>query len=131
MALQLDTPSGGNHIHRIEPGCVWVNGQAWRESLLVPWDGEVRPWGVARFETLQARDFEALLDYRPELVLFASGTRLRFAPPALLRPLMAAGVGLDSMDLSAACRTFAVLASEGRRVLAALLVESEPPAQHL
>ena len=123
MALQLDTPASGNLIHRLEPGCVWVNGQAWRQSLLVPWEGEVRPWGVAGFDALQASDFETLLDAKPELVLFASGSRLRFPAPVLLQPLMAAGVGLDSMDLAAACRTYAVLTSEGRRVLAALLFD--------
>lgn len=123
MALQLDTPSEGNQIHRVEPGCVWINGQAWRQSVLVPWHGEVRAWSVEGFEALQALHFEALLDPRPELVLFGSGERLRFPHPSLWRPLMQAGVGLDTMDLAAACRTFAVLSGERRRVIAALLVE--------
>lgn len=123
MGLQIELPSGGNQIHRVEPGCVWVNGVAWRQPVLVPWQGEVRAWDVQGFEALQPSHFEALLQPRPELVLFGSGPRLRFPHPAVWRPLMLAGVGMDSMDLGAACRTFAVLSGEHRQVLAALLVE--------
>lgn len=123
MALQLDSPTGGNVIHRVEPGCVWVNGQAWTESVLVPWDGPVRPWGPASFEALQAEHFEALLSPKPELVLFGSGSRLRFPHPRLYQSLAAARIGMDSMDLGAACRTFTVLTSEHRQVTVALLLE--------
>ena len=60
----------------------------------------------------------------PELVVFGSGTRLRFAPPALLRGLMARRIGVETMDTAAACRTYNILAGEGRRVVAALLLET-------
>jgi uncharacterized protein len=123
MALQLDSPTGGNVIHRVEPGCVWINGQAWKESVLVPWDGPVRPWGVPSFEALRPEDFEALLVPKPELVLFGSGSRLRFPHPRLYQSLVKTGIGLDSMDLGAACRTFTVLTSEHRQVSVALLLE--------
>ncbi len=122
MALQLDSPTGGNVIHRVEAGCVWINGQAWTASVLVPWNGPVRPWGPSAFEDLQAEHFEALLDPRPELVLFGSGSRLRFPHPRLYQGLAQARIGLDSMDLAAACRTFTVLTSEHRQVTAALLL---------
>ena len=123
MALQLDSPTGGNVIHRVEPGCVWINGQAWKEPVLVPWDGPVRPWRVLNFEALRPEDFEVLLEPKPELVLFGSGSRLRFPHPRLYQSLVKAGIGLDSMDLGAACRTFTVLTSEHRQVSVALLLE--------
>jgi uncharacterized protein len=121
MALQLDEPTGGNLITRVEAGCVWVNGRAWTSPVIVPWQGEVRAWHVDSFEALQASHFEALLADAPELVLFGSGARLRFAHPRLQQALHAARIGIDTMDLGAACRTYAVLTSEGRRVTAALL----------
>jgi len=54
-------------------------------------------------------------------VIFGSGTRLRFAPPALLGALMKARIGIETMDTPAACRTYNILVGEGRRVVAALL----------
>jgi len=64
-----------------------------------------------------------LVGLRPELVLFGSGTRLRFPPPAFLRSLMAQRIGMETMDTLAACRTYNILAGEGRHVLVALLIE--------
>ncbi len=121
MKFQLDTATGGNLITRVEPGCVWVNGQAHQQSVLVPWAGPVTPWGASDFEGLETAHFDALLALKPELVLLGTGARLRFAHPGLTQGLMRAGIGLDCMDLAAACRTFSVLTAEGRKVLAALI----------
>ena len=56
-----------------------------------------------------------------ELVILGTGPRLRFAPPALLQPLMKRRIGVETMDTAAACRTYNVLLAEGRRIGAALL----------
>jgi uncharacterized protein len=123
VKFQPDLPSGVNVITRHEPGTVWVQAEPFSRAVLVPWSGPVQPWGVDRFEALEASHFEALLAFDPELVLFGSGPRLRFAAPGLQRTLMERRVGLETMDTAAACRTFNVLAGEGRRVVGALLVQ--------
>jgi uncharacterized protein len=56
-------------------------------------------------------------------VIFGSGTLLRFVPPAFLSRLMSMRIGLETMDTLAACRTYNILAGEGRHVIAALLIE--------
>ena len=61
---------------------------------------------------------------KPELVLFGSGTRLRFPHPSLVRPLIERRIGVETMDSAAACRTYNVLLGEGRAVIAALLFET-------
>lgn len=114
---------GDNSITRIDAGQVWVNGEVHAGSILVPWQGAVQSWGVNRFEDLQAMHFEQMLSVKPELVIFGSGARIRFPAPALYLSLINARVGIETMDLGAACRTYQVLASEGRSVLAALLIE--------
>jgi len=64
-----------------------------------------------------------------ELVIFGSGARIRFPKPAWLQPLMARRTGIETMDTPAACRTYNILASEGRHVVAALLIERPPIGQ--
>jgi uncharacterized protein len=123
MKFQPDTLDGVNVITRQESARVWVGHTPYAHSLLVPWQGDVQAWPVARLEDLTAAHFDALADLRPEVVIFGSGGRLRFAPPALLRHLMAQRIGVETMDTPAACRTYNVLAAEGRMVLAALLIE--------
>ena len=126
MKFQPDRLEGVNSITRYEPGRVWVQAEAYESSVLVPWRGAVRPWGVARLDALAPAHFERLLELGPELVIFGSGERLRFVAPALMRALIERRIGVETMDNAAACRTYNVLAHEGRSVLAALLLE--PPA---
>jgi len=55
-------------------------------------------------------------------VLFGAGSAIRFPHPRLVRALTEARIGVEAMDTPAACRTFNILAAEGRGVVAALLV---------
>jgi uncharacterized protein len=121
MKFQPDALGGTNVISAHDAGVVWVNGQRFEGSLLVPWKGAVLPWQAGSIDTLSVQHFDALLALGPELVIFGSGARLRFVSPALYRGLIAARVGIETMDTAAACRTYNVLASEGRSVVAALL----------
>ena len=104
-----------------------VNGQRHFHSLVLTPKGQLLPWSCTRFELLEASHFDMLIEQPsepPELVIFGSGNRLRFAPPTLLRGLMARRIGVETMDTAAACRTYNILAGEGRRVVAALLLET-------
>jgi uncharacterized protein len=123
MKFQPERAEGVNVISRHEPQRVWVGTRAHAGSILVPWQGPVRDWPVAEAAGLGAEHFEAVAELRPELVIFGSGARLRFVRPAVLRPLIDRGVGVETMDTAAACRTYNVLAAEGRQVVAALIVE--------
>ena len=62
-------------------------------------------------------------DNAPELILIGTGNRQQFVPPAVLQPLLDAGIGIECMDTRAAARTYNVLMNENRMVVAALLVD--------
>ena len=123
MKLQADRIDGSNAIARHGPDGVIVNGTEYRHSVVVPWTGAVQPWPPTDFAALSEAHFEMLAKLQPELVIFGSGSRIRFPRPALLRPLIDARIGIETMDSPAACRTYNVLLAEGRSVVAALLFE--------
>ncbi|HEU5295400.1 MAG TPA: Mth938-like domain-containing protein [Burkholderiaceae bacterium] len=125
MKLQPDSLEGTNTIARHDGARIWVGAQVHEGSVVVPWSGTVQSWPPGRFNDLTEAHFEVLLQHSPELVIFGSGARLRFPKPALLRTLIERGVGFESMDTAAACRTYNVLVSEGRNVVAALLFEGQ------
>jgi uncharacterized protein len=124
MKLQADRIEGQNAIARHGPGGVIVNGVEHRHSVLVPASGNLVNWPVSRFEDLTEAHFEAIVALAPELVVFGSGPRIRFPHPSLLRLLISRRIGVETMDTAAACRTYNVLLSEGRAVVAALLFEN-------
>jgi uncharacterized protein len=121
MKMRADRIEGQNAIARHGPEGVLINGVEHTESVIVAWNGTVVPWRAATFEALAVDHFARLADLHPELVLFGSGPRLRFPAPALLKPLIDARIGIETMDTAAACRTYNVLLAEGRSVVAALL----------
>jgi uncharacterized protein len=126
LKLQAERMEGSNAISRHGPGGVAVNGVEHTQSVVVRWTGEVLNWDVGSFDELTAAHFEFLAALKPELVIFGSGARLRFAKPALLKPLFDARIGIETMDSAAACRTYNVLLAESRTVIAALIFETLP-----
>lgn len=121
MKFQPDRAEGVNVITRHEPGKVWVGSVCFEGSVVVPWAGTPQPWPAGSHEELSEAQFSALLQWKPELVIFGSGARIRFPQPGWLRGLIQARVGIETMDTAAACRTYNVLASERRSVVAALM----------
>lgn len=121
MKLHPDQNNALNTVTAYGSGFFEINRVRHEGALLLMPEGEVRPWQVDRYETLSASDFEALLDLKAEVVLLGTGTSHRIPHPRLTAALTGAGVGVEAMDSSAACRTYNILMGEGRRVLAALL----------
>ncbi|MFZ4480659.1 MAG: Mth938-like domain-containing protein [Rhodoferax sp.] len=105
------------------PGWIGIGKEKITSSVVIGSRGERFAWNCMRFEDLGAAHFEQLAALDAELVVFGSGTLIRFPPGAWLKPLIDKQTGVETMDTQAACRTYNVLAAEGRKVVAALLIE--------
>ncbi|MBT8144719.1 MAG: Mth938-like domain-containing protein [Gammaproteobacteria bacterium] len=93
-------------------------------SCVVSAESIIQNWPVTSVDDLKPASIAPLLEQRPELILLGAGRRLRFPAVGIGRSIMAQSVGFEVMDTAAACRTYNVLVSEGRHVLAALIIES-------
>ena len=122
MKLHSSLPSGVNTITGYGEGYVTVNSER-RTSSVVVLPDRVETWSASRFDALTAEDFRFLKDLGAEIVLLGTGARQRFPHPRLTAELAKAGIGLEVMDLQAACRTYNILVAEERKVAAALLIE--------
>ena len=126
MKLHLSENPGLNLISAYGDGYVQIKEQRHEASLIVLPDQLFPGWPVAGFDGLTAEDFGRLAAMEPELVLLGTGRRHRFPHPRLYEVLTASMIGLEHMDTGAACRTYNILAAEGRKVAAALIVEAGP-----
>lgn len=126
MKLHLNTTQGQNAITGHGEGYVAVNHQQIHHAVIVMPTAPAEKWHVDDISldtaTLKLADFEPLLALKPELIVFGSGTAFRFPDPAIMAAFAEAKIGFEVMDTPAACRTYNVLMSEGRNVVAALLV---------
>jgi uncharacterized protein len=105
-------------------GYVAVNLERFELPLLVLPDRVEPGWTSRGFDALELRDFAYLAACGAEIVLLGTGSRQRFLRPSLLLPLMEKGIGFEVMNTAAACRTYNILAGEGRKVAAALLMDA-------
>ena len=121
MKLHPDRNPALNTVTAYGSGFFEINQVRYEGALLLRPEGEVVPWGVADFESLTATDLEALLGLQAEVVLLGTGATHRMPHPRLTAALTRAGIGVEAMDSFAACRTYNILMSEGRRVVAAIL----------
>ena len=122
MKLHLNTAGYIHLVRSYQAGQVVVAEQRYRRSLLLSPQRIIPDWRPLNFAELTANDVLTIAELEPEVVLLGTGQRLRFPAAPITRPLVERAVGLEVMDTAAACRTYNILASEGRRVVAALLL---------
>ena len=101
---------------------VIVNSDRHQSSLIVTPE-QVVSWPTPSFDDLTEQSFELVKKAQPDIVLLGTGPRQRFPHPRLTNALSAARIGVEVMDLKAACRTYNILVAEGRKVAAALLLK--------
>ena len=120
MKLHAPAATALNTFSGYGDGFVLVNGVRHESNLIVLPD-RIETWNVAAFDALKETDFQVFVDMRLEILLLGTGPKQRFPHPRLTQALAAQRVGVEAMDLQAACRTYNILMAEERRVAAALL----------
>ena len=123
MKLHLSNTAGLNVFTAYGDDYVAVNHEKHSKNLILLPESIIPEWTAASIATLAESDMQQLLALETEIILLGTGSRLRFPAGPLLRPFAPAGIGLEVMDLQAACRTYNILAAEGRKVAAALLFD--------
>lgn len=122
MQLSQDNPDFAYVLRGAGPEGVRVNQQLLDRSFVLAPNQLVEGWRPASVDELSPEDMEAVLALKPAVVILGTGPRQRFPAPAVMAALLTRGIGMEVMDSSAAARTFNVLATEGRAVVAAFLV---------
>jgi uncharacterized protein len=122
LKLHLAGASGLNSFNGYGAGFVVVNGTRYERSVVVLPDRIIPDWSAASFGALAPADFAPLAGLPLEIVLLGTGATLRFPRPEVIRPLIDARIGVEVMDVAAACRTYNILVGEARKVAAALIL---------
>lgn len=120
MKLHLSRFVGQNAFSGYGDDHVLINGQRHAQSVVVLAD-QLRPWPT---NNLDHATFEDLMSLPVEILLLGTGRRLRFPHASVMVAFRNRGIGLEVMDTPAACRTYNILLSEGRKVGAAIVIES-------
>lgn len=125
MKLTDHNTPGTVIVRGYSPGELRLGEATLHESCLLAADRVIADWGPRTVNDLTAEHIDAIRALSPEVVVLGTGLRQQFPDRALMARLLSQGIGLEVMDTGAACRTYNVLVSEDRRVVAALLLHDD------
>ncbi|HTU62859.1 MAG TPA: MTH938/NDUFAF3 family protein, partial [Polyangiales bacterium] len=91
-------------------------------SCIVTADTLITPCSALSATQLGLAHLEPIFALDPEVVILGTGARQRFPSAEVREAFASRGIGLEPMDLHAACRTYNVLVQEERRVVALLFL---------
>jgi len=123
MHFAREDCNSGLVVRACDDGQITVGQQSYRSSLILTPDRVIPDWRPRRYEEITEQDFDVVLSLQPEIILLGTGSTLRFPPVKLGASILVTGTGFEVMDTAAACRTYNILLSEKRKVIAALLLE--------
>ena len=122
MKLHTDAgAAGGQRITAYGAGFVSVEEVTFTGTVLLGQGTHATDFDERGPDELSVATVERIRERRPEVVIIGTGSRHVFPSPGLLAPLSRAGIGVEVMSTPAACRTYNILAAEGRNVVALLL----------
>ncbi len=122
MRFTQDSSSGINIIRGYGAGELRVNDTIYRGAVILSASTVIAEPNIHRLDELLALDASSMLALQPEVVLLGTGAQQIFPAASFSAQFLRAGIGFETMDTGAACRTFNVLAGEQRRVVAMLLL---------
>jgi uncharacterized protein len=122
MRFTLEGGASGNLIRGYSAEEIRIGERVVHGSCLITASALMTEWGAECFADLGLAQLPALIALEPELVILGTGMTQQFAPLPLRQALAARAIGLEAMQLGAACRTFNILVQEERRVAAALFL---------
>ena len=121
MKFQPDTPERVS-ISAYADDWIAVNGVAHHHHLLLDSQGRIETWQPERLDCLSEPECHRVLQSPCEMLLLGTGALHRTIVPQQWIWFFQRGIGVEAMTTTAACRTFNVLAGEGRNVVALLLL---------
>jgi uncharacterized protein len=122
MHFKQESGSGHYHIKGYKPGLITVNEINYSQSIVVTPMHLLDNWPPQTLKDLTEAHFTVIFELQPEVILLGTGKRLILPPFDLINSLKQYGIGIEIMDTPAACRTYNILMSENRQVVAAMLI---------
>ncbi len=122
MSFILQLPEHPFTVRSVSDDSIVVNERRLTSSFYLSPESLHEDWPPLSIDALQPDDLAGPLALNPEVILLGAGIHQRFPAAIVMATCLRRGVGIEVMTNAAAARTFSVLASEGRRVVAAFLL---------
>ncbi len=137
-SLQPELNNSKFYITSYGKGFIEINGAKWCQSCLVSTSTDPIIWEPEYINDINESNLKQIRPLEPEIIILGTGENHLFLPANLIcfdlkeKNQVSAFLGVENdknislniecMSTAAACRTFNILASENRKVVAAILI---------
>ncbi|MCE3043883.1 Mth938-like domain-containing protein [Legionella sp. 16cNR16C] len=101
---------------------VKIDGEIYQHNLIASAQGVLTDWPVTRISEMIIQSLNSFLAVQPEIIIIGHTESGKLPSPAIFELLSQKRIGLESMSIGAACRTYNVLLSEQRRVALGIIL---------
>ncbi len=120
--FNLDDNQALYQIYSYSPGLIQINETKYSQSVIITPTQLIDHWPPQSISALSADSLRIIINFHPDVLLIGTGSQLIFPALEIYGELINAGIGVEIMDTSAACRTYNALSAENRNVVAALII---------
>ena len=121
MELTLQSIKSGLFIKNYEKRTLFIDDKKYTDNLVVT-NQSVEKWGFNNKDVLGMKDFEKIIDKKPEIIILGTGADFIIPEPNIINSIQKNGIGFEFMITESACKTFNLLVSEKRKVIAVLIL---------
>ena len=119
--VALEKPGDYHFVRSVDAEGIRIGQALYTSSIILTPEQVMEGWAPPRMETLTLAHLDRLFALDPEVALLGTGARQCFLSREMMIEVIGRGIGLEVMTTDAACRTYNILASDGRKVVAGLL----------
>jgi len=120
MHIQLEAPDK-HAIRSYSDAEITVDSIAYQQSVIIGKDTIISEWPVHSIQELNEKNLAPILELEPEVIILGHQQPGVYIPVLVMQYLSKQRIGIECMSIGAASRTFNVLLSEQRNVVAAII----------
>ncbi|OGT46684.1 MAG: hypothetical protein A3E82_01185 [Gammaproteobacteria bacterium RIFCSPHIGHO2_12_FULL_38_11] len=122
MILSEDHSDATYQIQSVSAQAIKINNKTYSHSLIISPEKLIPDWHPTSLDTLTDEDLLLFLAFNTDIILLGTGARSIIPPTKKLACLLEKQFHIECMNTAAACRTYTLLISEGRKVVAGLII---------
>lgn len=125
MDLTENTTNHPNLISLAHADKCVIGNHTYSQSIIIPSDGEIVYCDIKETNQLTEKIIKQLCQYKPEVIVLATGEQIVFPEADTLNLLVKQHIGLEVLSNQAAARTFNVLLNESRKTVCLMILQAD------
>lgn len=123
MKIEFDSENyASNKIISYSDDSFTLKDKVIKSNLVISKDHLIENWDVKSYKNLALQQFDEMITWQPEVILIGTANESGFQHHELLSYITSKNIGLEIMNMGAACRSYNLLIDEGRNVVACLFL---------